>query len=382
MILLLLTWLSMASDHEAFLDWAERPAAAETIANRTKDGRRPSTRPLEQAPTSESAQHRVRPGYRFAERLFHEAALAVQTRPGRVSPERIGTSYDGRPIWAFHLKNPGETPKRKVLIIAGLHALEWVGTEVAAELLTDLAEHPLPTGVQVSIVLLANPDGRAKVEGDIADDTFRYRRGNARGVDLNRDWGVNREPRAFWRKILPAYYGTSPSALSQPETRALDRLAKAQGYSRAASLHSFGGFFYTPWSGRFARLPKPDRTEFWQLGRAMEHAWGTRAYRTRQLGRWGFFFRAHGSEIDHLYGTYGTRAFLIEVTRSGANPLKPKTWTANFQAYNPPQPRRSRKHIERTVKSLKALIRFPELPSEQAAEHGRLPAPILGVEAP
>ena len=55
-------------------------------------------------------------------------------------------------------------------------------------------------------------------------------------------------------------------------------------------------------------------TTFLALGRAMEAAQGPRAYKTRQLSRWGFFFRAHGTEIDHLYAEYGTLSYLIELT--------------------------------------------------------------------
>lgn len=387
-LLLLLTVLSLAAgpDHAAFLAWAgdlreDAPPRGERLA----DGRRPAFLPLEAPPTDPEVLDRVSPGYRFAGTFFPQIAARVRDMPGRVQPERIGTSALGRPIWAFHLMNPGEESTRKVLVFANLHAMEWVGTEVALDLLHELADHPLPTGVQVTIVPVANPDGRAFVEADLRAGEEIYRRGNTRGVDLNRDWAVNREPRAFWRRLIPGYYRTSPGPLSQPETKALDGLAHRERFHRAASLHSFGGFFYAPWSGRFGRPDRQDREEIWALGRAMEQAWGTRAYRTRQLGRWGFFFRAHGSEIDHLYGRYGTRAFLIEVTRSGMRPLRPKTWRWNFRVYNPEKPRRMRKHVDRTVHSLRALIVHPELPSEREARlhHGGvLEPPIEGSEAP
>lgn len=386
MLILLLTFvLAFASDVEAFVAWADDARTPERAGAMAPDGRIPAFRPLEATPTDPAVLAQVSPGYRFAGTFFPQIAEWVAARPGRVRAERIGTSLQGRPIWAFHVQNPGQPVRRKVLVFAGLHAMEWVGTEVAVDLLLMLASGAHPDGVQVTIVPLANPDGRAKVEADLAEQKARYRRGNAKGVDLNRDFAVNREPRAFWRRLIPGYYRTSPAPLSQPETRALDRLAERERYHRAASLHSFGGFFYTPWSGRFGRPNRSDRTEFWKLGRAMEVAWGTRAYRTRQLGRWGFFFRAHGSEIDHLYGRYGTRAFLIEVTRSGIRPLHPKSYKWGFRTYNPEKPRRMRKHIDRTVKSLRALVTHPELPSEAEAwkrGDGVLQAPIDGDEAP
>ena len=40
-------------------------------------------------------------------------------------------------------------------------------------------------------------------------------------------------------------------------------------------------------------------------------------YRVKQLSHWYFMFQVQGTELDHLYGKYGTKAFLIETTRSG-----------------------------------------------------------------
>jgi len=208
------------------------------------------------------------------------------------------------------------------------------------------------------------------VEADLAEGVVRYRRGNLPNVDLNRDFAVNRDAKGPWKALLPGYYSTSPDALSQPESRALDALAARECYARAASLHAFGGFLYYPWSGRWRR--PPDRKEFVELGRAMEKAQGSRAYKTRQLARWGFFFRAQGSEIDHLYGRYGTRAFLVELTRSGIRPLHPATWRDRFRWYNPVDPE---PHIAQGFEAMRALIHHPPLEGEPAGGTCNPPAP-------
>jgi carboxypeptidase T len=387
LLTLLCTWLAHAGDAEVFQAWVAAPVAMDT-SDRTPAGPPPAEAqltPLERAPQNPEALARVTPGYHFAEELFTPLARWAAERPGRVRVEQFGTSVQGRPLWAVHIAHPGQVVRRKTLVFAGIHAMEWISSEVALRLALDLAEHGPPVGVQVTIIVLLNPDGRAKVERDLARGEEHYRRGNAKNVDLNRDFAVNRAARALWRHLLPGYYRTSPAPLSQPETQALDALAARERYHRAASLHSFGGFFYAPWSGRFGRPARPDREELWELGRAMELAQGTRAYRTRQLGRWGFFFRAHGSEIDHLYGRYGTRAFLIEISRSGIRPMKPQTWRWGFRTYNPEIERRYLKHRDRTVASLRALITHPELPMERRSrEAGQpgLPPPIDGDEAP
>ncbi len=378
MLALLLSLLLAAAgdDRDAFAAWV----AAPTQAGRPAIAREAPTA-LEAAPDSDLARARRGPGYRFAEELFRAIHDGIARTSARVSVEAIGRSVTGRPIWAFHVDGDGPIVRR-VLVFGGIHAMEWIATEVALEVLLGLLRDGPPPGVRVTVIPLLNPDGRARVEADLAAGQEMYRRGNAKNVDLNRDFAVNRAPRAIWRGLLPGYYAASPGPLSQPETRALDALAARERYHRAASLHSFGGFFYAPWAGRSYAVPRPDRDELWALGRAMEAAWGARAYRTRQLGRWAFFFRAHGAEIDHLYGRYGTRAFLVEVTRSGARPLRPKTWKWGFHTYNPADEGRYLRHRDRTAASLRALIAHPELPRErEAREAGApLPAPLDGDE--
>ena len=321
-VLLLLASLAQADDTRQFLSWAAR---------------------LPDRPEVELAED-----YRFANEVFQP--LAELVREERVEVERIGTSGAGRPLWAFHIAGQGEI-ERKVLVFGGIHALEWISVEVATDLALETARIP-PEGVRLTVIPILNPDGRSRVEQDLREGKRRYRRGNQANVDLNRDFEVHRDARAPWKAVLPAYYSTSPAPLSQPESRALDALAAREQFDRAASLHAFGGFFYHPWSGRWER--PEDFREYHRLGRLMEDAQGAHAYKTRQLSRWGFFFRAQGTELDHLYGRYGTLTYLVELTRSGIHPLKPSTWNQYFRWYNPPK---SRKHRVQGVQAMRVLLR-------------------------
>ena len=229
--------------------------------------------------------------YRFAGPLFADLAERARARPGAVRVESIGETTAGQPIWAFHVEEPGVPPERSALVFGGIHALEWISVEVAATLLVELIDRPVP-GTRVTVIPLLNPDGRLKSEADrIAGDNL-YRRGNGPNVDLNRDFAVHRDVDPVWRPLIPKRYATSPGPLSQPESQALDALLSRESYDRAASLHAFGGYLYTPWAGRWRRPAA--WAEHLQLGRAMEAAQGDHAYRTRQLSRWGFFFRARG----------------------------------------------------------------------------------------
>lgn len=341
-------WIAAAladePDTTAFLTWADRQEAPRTTPEDTD-------------------------GYHFSADLFPKIAAEVRAHPGLIDVELLGHSSGGRPIWAFHVEDGVAPPTRSVLVFANLHAMEWIGTEVAWAVLDDVIDAP-PPGLRVTVIPVANPDGRSKVEDDRLAGRRWYRRGNGANIDLNRDFAVNTEPRAVWRHLKPSFYAHSDTPLSQPESQALDALWDREQYDRAASLHAFGGFFFYPWAGRFA--PPPDDADFRALGRAMATAQGGRSYDPRQLGRWGFFFRAQGAEIDHLYGENGTRAFLIELTRSGITGWR--SYRDAFRWYNPEDPK---PHVDGGLRAVRALIEAPPTAGERAYPAGtpRLPPP-------
>ena len=126
------------------------------------------------------------------------AAVAVGVSPAAsATREMIGRSVEGRPIVATRL-GP-ERAKRTVLVVGCIHGDECAGIPI----LDRLARRPL-TGVISWVIRTLNPDGRAAGT-----------RGNARGVDLNRNFP------AGWRRIprlSPYYSGARPG--SEPETEA------------------------------------------------------------------------------------------------------------------------------------------------------------------
>jgi len=110
----------------------------------------------------------------------------------------LGRSTLGRPIQLIELGNPDGTP---VLVVGCVHGNEPAGIGVARL----LAEHP-PAGIHLWVVPMLNPDGRA-----------RNTRGNARGVDLNRNFPYR------WR-ALDGVYESGARPLSEPEARLAYRL--------------------------------------------------------------------------------------------------------------------------------------------------------------
>lgn len=135
---------------------------------------------------------------------------AVITRPpatGRIGDPMVrrsvvvGHSIDGRPIRAVQVGDPDSAA---TLVVGCIHGNEQAGVAVTQKL---LVEQPAPEE-NLWIVPLLNPDGVAAAT-----------RGNARGIDLNRNFG--------WRWTrLDGVYASGPRPLSEPETRAAVRLIR------------------------------------------------------------------------------------------------------------------------------------------------------------
>jgi protein MpaA len=110
----------------------------------------------------------------------------------------LGRSVDGRAITAFEVGNPNGTT---VLVVGCIHGNEPGGISVARRL-----ERLSPSDLDLWIVPVLNPDGRAA-----------NTRGNAHGIDLNRNFPYR------WRP-LNGVYESGPRALSEPEARIAYRL--------------------------------------------------------------------------------------------------------------------------------------------------------------
>lgn len=124
-------------------------------------------------------------------------SAAAEDQPTIIGLRRIGTSVHGRPIRAFHLGDPGA--KVTAVILGSMHGDERAGIRVVDA----LRKGARIKGVNLWVIRTINPDG-------VARDT----RGNARGVDLNRNF------RHHWAPLSGSYY-SGPRPYSEPESRAL-----------------------------------------------------------------------------------------------------------------------------------------------------------------
>jgi hypothetical protein len=286
--------------------------------------------------------------YNFLEDIHTKLLPLVQQ--GKIEAFTIGKTVQNRPIWAFESHQKGIVIKKRILVFAALHAMEWISTEAALKLLFRLSEHPID-GVSFVIIPVVNVDRRLLVEKELRLGLRKYRRHNHNNVDLNRDFTVNRQATAFWRHIFPYRYATSPAPLSQPESQALDQLAQDIPFDYVVSLHSFGGYIYYPWAGQYHRAP--DQKKLHEIGIVMKQGMNsTHPYQVKQLSHWCFLFHIQGSEIDHFYGLYNIPSFLIELTWTGFVWYKPSTWKDDFRMYNPINPK---KHAQMGSDALFAL---------------------------
>jgi protein MpaA len=125
--------------------------------------------------------------------LVVAAALAAPLGGGHAERELAGRSVEGRPIQLYAF---GAAEARfRILVVACIHGDECAGTAVTRRLLRAAAA---PVGVRLFVVQNLNPDG-----------FVRGTRLNARGVDLNRNFGSE------WRR--GDHSGRRP--WSEPETR-------------------------------------------------------------------------------------------------------------------------------------------------------------------
>jgi murein peptide amidase A len=143
----------------------------------------------------------------------------------RHAASAYGTSVEGAPLTVY--LPPSGTAQ--VVILAAIHGDESETTVVVSEALRTLPNDDL----QAAVILCGNPDGM-----------LRGTRGNARGVDLNRNFptsnwapdAVHYKSRANDARDIALSPGVEPA--SEPETRALLSLVERLRPRAVVSLHS------------------------------------------------------------------------------------------------------------------------------------------------
>jgi hypothetical protein len=318
------------------------------------------------------------PGYSMGEAL--EARLD-RLRQSGVEQVEIGRSREGRPLRGFIWRSPeagsGDPVGPSIFLLSLLHPMEWIGLEANLALLEGWAEprpglYNLPPNAVVFSVPMANPDGCARVCDALHRGQPRWVRGNAAGIDLNRNFPVGFRPRsnrlAFWPLYRPG-----PAPLSEPETAAVAAWVGSREIHLGLSFHSFGRkIFYPPaFQYRSGTGSRPHREGLQdalapaglEAGAALDQD-SASAYSVQQLGRWLPVFRARGTEIDFLHAATGSLAYLVELSVGGFGRWGRRRLGHPFFLFNPPRPE---EELGRVLPILRRL-------AETAAHRWRAPA--------
>ena len=273
-------------------------------------------------------------GYRGHAELLEACAALVEAG----ARERVlGRSVDGRPLFALELGAP-DAPRVSV-ILAGTHAMEWIGVEMGLAVARDLLDSNLQER-RVLYVPVLNPDGYTDVEADLRAGRRRLRRTNRNGVDLNRNWPTHFRSFHLPGVLMPWLGRAGDRARSEPEVDAVcatlhDEVHGGAAIDRALSLHSIGRMLLYPYGGAWRR---PTQLRGYRAAaRTINHRMKGR-YLAGQCSRWipGAF--AHGMEIDHLHAAFGALALLAECSWGGTGLLSPASWFTPFRWYNPARP--------------------------------------------
>ncbi len=257
-----------------------------------------------------------------------ELRLMERDHPDIASVRELGTSLEGRLVYAIRISSVPEELARPmalpaVLFAGGHHAREWISVEVPLlfgkylldNSAQDAAVQDLLARCEVWIVPLVNPDGL-----EYAINVYRYWRKNRRanadgtfGVDINRNYGLAWGYDDIGSSGTPAaedYRGTA--AFSEPETEAVRSLFLSRDFRAALSFHSFSQTILYPWG--YTAAPPATAAELLTVGQAMggliAGVRGT-VYAVGQAST-GLYL-TNGDFADWTYGVSGVPSFTIEL---------------------------------------------------------------------
>ncbi len=241
----------------------------------------------------------VPPGYYSYEQIISIADSLATHFPSICKKEVWGNSVAGRQLAVLKISdnagiNEGEP---EIMFDGGIHGDEVGGSQnlimFARELCksygSDVTITELIDSREIYLFLMVNPDGRVSMS--------RY---NQNGVDCNRDNGYMWDGEGF-----------SPSAVSQPETRALRNGLLEHNFTSYTNFHSGIEIISCPWS---YRPQAPRDYEHIQLLAASYSS--TSGYAGGLVYGQGYniMYPINGSTKDFQYGSLGNVGWSIEIS--------------------------------------------------------------------
>ena len=246
--------------------------------------------------------------------------------------DSIGTSIEGRTIWAFKVSDyPSVDENEPEVLYTGLtHAREpvsmmnlfffvrWLcenySSDPTAEFLVNHREMwfvPIinPDGYVYNETIASNGGGMHRKNRRPNPDNSNCNNDTQQGIDLNRNysynWGANNSG-SSGNPCSDIYRGTS--AFSEPETEAISDFILARQFKNVLHYHSYSNKLIHSWGdGTFP--DEPDLSTLSEIGAEMTcengYAVGTG---TETIG-----YGVNGDAVDWTYGTAGLISYTPEV---------------------------------------------------------------------
>ncbi|XP_063053824.1 carboxypeptidase A2-like [Engraulis encrasicolus] len=285
--------------------------------------------------------------YHTLESIYSWIDTLVADYPTLVSKEQIGSSYEGRPMYALKFSTGGEK-RPAIWIDAGIHSREWVSqasavwmaNQMASDYGSDSTVKKLLDTMDVYLMIVTNPDGY--VHSHTSDRMWRKTRSKnpgsmCRGVDPNRNWDAGfGGPGASQNPCSDAYHG--PHAHSEIEVKNIVDLVKSHGNFKAfISIHAYSQLLMYPYGYTCKHVSH--QPELDTVGRdavnALSSLYGTR-YKVGSICN--IIYPASGGSIDWSYNLGIKYSFAFELRDTGrygfilpANQIIPtasETWLA------------------------------------------------------
>jgi murein tripeptide amidase MpaA len=283
--------------------------------------------------------------YHNTAEISSEIDAVVAARPGIVRKISLGTSYQGRTIWAVKISDNVATDEAEpeVLYDALHHAREHLTTEEAIAILHLYADNygtntrvtNIVNSRELYLVFALNPDG---LEYDISSGTYRSWRKNRQpnsgstyvGTDLNRNYGYR------WgccggssgSPSSETYRGSA--AFSAPETQRVRSFVQSrviggvQQIRTNISFHTYSELVLWPYGYTYTDVPSDmtsaDRQTFVAMGQYMANSTCSSTYGCYTPQQSSDLYITDGSSQDWMYGTYRIFSLTTEMYPKSSNP--------------------------------------------------------------
>lgn len=274
-----------------------------------------------------------------------------------------GHSVEGRPIYRFDI---GRTDAPPVLLTALIHGIEVIGSVALFHILRDLHRDPVGASlfqdVRLVVLPILNPDAFFLNMDRLDRGWPALRRTNVRGVDLNRNFPqvapLERGHLFSGSRYRGSPHYRGPAPFSEPETRAVARVAEAVKPHMALGFHSFGNMLLYPWA--FSARPNERFGDYNQLAQSFVSGLDLRQanYKFRQASQ---FYPTVGDLDDWLDYTHGTLAMTIEVGNLNRRLWHPLRLLNPFCWMNPLTIESTVKHLMPAMRGLLARAARPAL---------------------